>query len=292
MIDNSLVAARALVYGTLLMAAGLPIYLLTAGLAAGVTKGVRSALAGLALGGVAASIWWALASVAAMAAQPIIALDQPMITAVLEATPLGLILAVRLPALVILILTALLPLDPRIRLPLAALCGSIALATCAFSGHAGATEGSIGAVHRLADVIHLIAAGTWAAALVVLLTTVIKRVSAQQLVRQLSHFATTGTVIVAALMLTGAINTLAILGWPLPPEVYASLWGKVLLIKLGAFAAMLGLAALNRWRLTPALAADDVGAGGRLRRSLVAETGLALGIMALVAALGLLDPAG
>ncbi len=292
MIDSSLVAARALVYATLLMAAGLPFYMLTAGLSAGMTKGVRGALSGLALGGVAASVWWALASVADMAAQPISELDRAMVTAVLEATPLGMILAVRLPALVILFLAVLLPLDRRIQLPLAALCGSIALATCAFSGHAGASEDSIGAVHRFADVTHLIAAATWLGALVMLLTTAIKRGSAQEFVRQLSNFATTGTLIVAALMITGAINSLAILGWPLPPEVYTSLWGKVLLIKLGAFAAMLGLAALNRWRLTPALAADHIGAQGRLRRSLVLELGLALGIIASVAALGMLDPAG
>jgi putative copper export protein len=53
---------------------------------------------------------------------------------------------------------------------------------------------------------------------------------------------------------------------------------------------MLALAALNRWRLTSRLAAQGArtGAGGS---SLLAETGLGLLVLALVAALGLLPPA-
>jgi putative copper resistance protein D len=78
----------------------------------------------------------------------------------------------------------------------------------------------------------------------------------------------------------------------LPTALWTSLWSKVLAAKLLLFAAMLGLAALNRWRLTPALAANAAGSGKQLRRSLCAETGLALGVLALVAVLGLLDPAG
>ena len=58
---------------------------------------------------------------------------------------------------------------------------------------------------------------------------------------------------------------------------------------------MLGLASLNRFRLTPAFersiaAADHRGALGALRRSLAVEASCAVTILALVAWLGTLEP--
>ena len=70
------------------------------------------------------------------------------------------------------------------------------------------------------------------------------------------------------------------------------------LVKAGhglLFAGMLGLAALNRYRLTPALAQaieeeDAPRAQALLRASLVVEGGLAIVILGLVAWLGTLSP--
>ncbi|MFT6568809.1 MAG: putative copper resistance protein D, partial [Sphingomonas echinoides] len=72
-------------------------------------------------------------------------------------------------------------------------------------------------------------------------------------------------------------------------------YGQLLLAKLALFALMLGLAALNRFRLTPRFeasiaASDHRGALGALRRSLGAETGCIIAILALVAWLGTLEP--
>jgi putative copper resistance protein D len=57
---------------------------------------------------------------------------------------------------------------------------------------------------------------------------------------------------------------------------------------------MLGFAALNRFRLTPRLAAalarDPTAALCELRRSLLLETGAGMAVLALVAALGRLPP--
>ncbi|MEP7221777.1 MAG: copper homeostasis membrane protein CopD [Novosphingobium sp.] len=287
--DWSLTAARALVYLALLPTAGLPLYLLSTGRGAVLSGRLRAVLVVLAVTGAAASAWWTLASVAAMAAQPITALDAATVSAVLDATPLGLVMKVRLAALIALAAFALLPLA-RWRLPLLALAGATALFTCAYTGHAGASEGAMGHLHRLADEIHLLAAGTWLAALGVFLASAFGTSQDQPFEVRLAAFARTGTVIVAALMLTGVVNALAILGWPLPPTFPSGLWAGVLAAKLALFGAMLGLAALNRWRLTPALASGDPGARTRLRRSLMLETALALGVVALVALLGLLDP--
>jgi putative copper resistance protein D len=69
-----------------------------------------------------------------------------------------------------------------------------------------------------------------------------------------------------------------------------------LLVKLFLFALMLGLAAANRYRLTPALSrvmTDSAGAAAplsALRASVVAETGLGLAVLACVAWLGTLPP--
>ena len=63
-----------------------------------------------------------------------------------------------------------------------------------------------------------------------------------------------------------------------------------MVLKLLAFAAMLGLAALNRFRLAPLLAGN--GAQGPLVFSLRAELLLATSILFLVGWLGLLSPSG
>ena len=78
-------------------------------------------------------------------------------------------------------------------------------------------------------------------------------------------------------------------------------WGfgeyvQLLALKLALFAVMLGLAATNRFRLTPALSRDlDAGvvpleALRALRRSIAIEAGLAASVLAIVAWLGTLVP--
>ena len=54
---------------------------------------------------------------------------------------------------------------------------------------------------------------------------------------------------------------------------------------------MLALAAGNRWRIVPALERGEAGADARLRRSLLLEMAVGLGVVLVVAMLGVLDPA-
>ena len=77
--------------------------------------------------------------------------------------------------------------------------------------------------------------------------------------------------------------------------MFASRYGQLLLIKLALFAAMLMLAGVNRWRLTPAHGAaiangNPVPALRGLRQSLVLETFTVLTILAVVDWLGTLEP--
>lgn len=285
MADGVLIATRLLAYVLLLLAAGLPIYRLTDGrMRAG--TGERAALAVLALAAIAVSCLWAVASVAVMAASPIAALDAPTVQAVLGATPLGTVLLVRSIALVVLLLAAL--LFPRNAL--FALAGTVALASCAWTGHAGAGEGLPGSLHRFSDVVHLLAAATWLGALACFVQTCCARGNDRDRVRALVRFAGTGTVIVILLTVTGIANgffVTAASGWSPRSD-----WSLLIGAKIALFLVMLALAAGNRWRLVPALEAARPGARGRLMRSLTLETLCAVAIVGLVAFAGVLDPSG
>jgi len=100
-----------------------------------------------------------------------------------------------------------------------------------------------------------------------------------------------GTLIVATLAVSGAINGEVIVGLAQLPALAGSRYGWLLGAKLALFLLMLALAAANRWRLGPAL---ESGAPQRalthLRLSLIVETGAAIVIFGLVAWLGTLDP--
>jgi copper resistance protein D len=282
MIEAGLVAARVATYAAMMLAAGIPIYLLTArrlpALAA--PPGLTASIAALA--GLAASLWWVLESIAAMAAMPVSQLDLAMTGAILAATPLGKVLAIRLVALAIAALALW-----RNRLVTGALAASLALTTAAWTGHAGATEAGLGLLHRASDVVHLLAGATWLGALVVFFTAAMRGRDNENLVPHLAGFATTGSAIVLLLLATGLANTLIIAGWPLD---WRSDWFMLLAVKLALFLMMLALAAGNRWRLAPALARDPSASLPALKLSLLAETSAALTIVALVGWLGTLTP--
>lgn len=272
-----LVAARLAAYGALLLAAGVPLALTFAREAGGWK------LASLAmLGAIAASLWWVLEAVAAMAALPLGALDREMVGAVLEATPLGAVMTVRLAALV----AALVALWRR-RMALAAVAASVALATMAWTGHAGASEAGLGMLHRAADVLHLLAAATWLGALVLFLSAALRGGDDGALARRLSGFARLGSGIVLVLLVTGIANSLIITGGRID---FGAAWFGVLAVKLGLFAAMLVLAAGNRWWLVPALNDNRPGSLRAIRLSLSLETAAGCMIVALVSVLGILTP--
>ena len=75
--------------------------------------------------------------------------------------------------------------------------------------------------------------------------------------------------VVSALALAGAGLLVLLTGNPL--DVLALPYGQFLAIKVSVFVLLLGLAAFNRFRLTPALLAGDSRAGARLRRSIACE---------------------
>ena len=166
-----------------------------------------------------------------------------------------------------------------------------ALGTLAWTGHAGASEGWIGTLHRFADVIHLAAAAVWLGTLALLVTALSRpSIDCPELAGALRRFSVIGTIVVGALAVSGAVNLVAIVGWSGLADLPSSQYGRVLFLKLAMFAAMLGFAALNRWRLTPRLERADISALGSVRASVIGETVIGVGIILVVALLGTLSP--
>jgi len=282
--EPGLVVARFAMLALLLALAGIPFYLRVAS-EVRVAGAMRWSLAIAAVLTMAASVWWAMASVAAMAAMTLAELDQATFRAVLDATPLGAVLQWRLIGLAAFLLAV--AVFPRTVL-LAAL-GLAVLCLNVWTGHAGAAEGGIGSVQRTFDAFHLAAAALWLGALVHFICSVRSEGQDRALVARLGAFARIGTAIVIVLALTGLFNAVVIgsSGWR-----WSSGWSLLLGAKLALFAAMLGFAALNRWRLTPAFERGESRSERKLTCSLVLETTCMIGIVALVAVLGLLDPGG
>ena len=180
----------------------------------------------------------------------------------------------------------------------AAAAGAVGLAALAWDGHGAADPGAAGWVHTIADVIHLLAAGVWLGALLCLaLLLFAPQPSAEALAglhQALRGFSGVGSVVVAAILASGLVNGWFLVGLQHLDGLISMAWGRLLLAKLALFAAMLALAALNRFRLTPrlegSLAGDPGAALSALRRSVVMESAAGLVILALVAVLGVLAP--
>lgn len=92
-----------------------------------------------------------------------------------------------------------------------AICGAIARASLAWSGHGAADDGRIGLLHLAADVVHLLAAGLWVGALAGFLLLLQRVQTAEAASLHMAHralegFAKTATITVAVIMVTGLIN--------------------------------------------------------------------------------------
>jgi putative copper resistance protein D len=184
---------------------------------------------------------------------------------------------------------------------LTALAGFVLCASFAWMGHGAATPGPAGLLHAASDILHTLAAGIWIGALVVflilLLTDARQPVEAtHSLHAALQSFSGIGSALVAVLVATGLINSWFLTGLAGLPSLWTTPYGQLLTLKVALFVGMLGLAASNRFHLTPRLGqalverAPTPLAIAALRRSLVWETGLSLAVVALVAWFGTLAP--
>lgn len=253
----------------------------------------------LALLGLIGSLVGVAQLTASMQGVALLAVDPAMLMTIMGETDAGTAWLVRMAALGVAFAAATrFDKGPTTAAATIVIAGSTALATLMWAGHAGASEGMGGAIHRVSDALHMIAAAVWIGAIGAFLILLRPRdgIAAESpalVVRSLDRFARVGTLCVLVIAATGLINTRMIVGSNDIVGAIAAPYGQLLAVKLLFFALMLALAAANRWRLTPALADDGVtpGAAQRaIRRSLTAEIFAAAAVLALVAWLGTLEP--
>ena len=244
---------------------------------------------------------WVVLMASSMAGTPAWPIDREAVGALLTGSAIGAAWKLRMVMLVGAALAALVAGGRGIWLGAVALCSATALATLAWTGHGAMDEAAMGWVHLIADILHLMASGAWVGALLGLVLLVLRpatRVDAAHLGlthRALHGFGAVGTIVVGTIVVTGLVNGWMLVGIGNLAALPTTLYGQLLLAKLALFAAMLGLASLNRFRLTPAfeqsIAADDhAGALAALRTSLAVETACVVAILGLVAWLGTLAP--
>lgn len=299
MTDWPLVAVRLGVYlsiGTLFGLAAFGMHALRAG-ERGSSLALRGWLAAMAGTGLVLSACWLVLLSSSMADLPVWSVDQTAIDAVLTSSGIGAAWKVRIIALLIAGASVV-----RIRwLPLTVLASAVALATLAWTGHGSIDEGTVGWVHLGADLLHLIASAAWMGALLGLVLLVVRpivRIDTEHLElthRALHRFGTIGTVVVATLVVTGLVNSWLMVGLDHMATLPSTRYGQLLMAKMALFALMLGLAALNRFWLTPAFEqsiadASHARALRELRVSLAVEVTSIVAILGLVAWLGTLAP--
>lgn len=170
----------------------------------------------------------------------------------------------------------------RLPLPLAAALMLVAAVATAAVGHA-AGQGLPGLA---SDAMHLIAAATWAGGLALLLVALrlaTRRALPAADVRRIGlRFGTLALGCVLLLVLTGTTTALIILGRSAvtdPLHLTGSLYGRLLLAKVGLTAIMVGLAAVNR----ALFLAEPVGAGLGARLASLGPDGTAVGLRRTVA---------
>jgi putative copper resistance protein D len=267
----------------------------------GAVLNFESLLAGTAVAGILLSMAAMLHMAKTMSGMSsIMELHHHILQMMLMDTDVGLTWMVRIASLTMAIIAATLNRRaPALSLWLVTLCGAIALATLAWTGHGAMDEGSRRYQHFTSDIVHLLGAGSWlgalaAFALLLRSTKLTGDLQIRLLARTLTGFESAGTLIVATLAITGIVNYLMVVG-PAFETLTSSTYGALLSLKVFLFAGMLVLAAVNRFHLSPLLersiqAGTHTVAINALRRSMILELSVAVIIMGLVAWLGTLSP--
>ena len=179
----------------------------------------------------------------------------------------------------------------------AAVLGACLLMSLAGAGHAAGTDLSVRLLHLTSDAVHLLAGGVWLGALVPL-AYVLGQVPVSATGSTLSwevsrRFSALGMASVGGVLATGIVNAWLLVGRL--PALFDTAYGRLLLVKIALFGIMVGIAAINRFHLTPRLLPRDSEgaereAAQRLRRNAIAELVLGGVIVLIVGALGTMVP--
>ncbi|HET9716340.1 MAG TPA: copper homeostasis membrane protein CopD [Pseudolabrys sp.] len=186
--------------------------------------------------------------------------------------------------LAVLVFSSMLPI-------LQIVAAAVLLVSPAFIGHAGATPGLPGDVHLASDITHLLAAGAWLGGLPAFVLLLWSARAADQPVRnfamrstrRFSHLAAASVNLLFASGIINSVNVLAGLR-----DLWATDYGRLISLKIGLFAGMTAIGAINRFYLTPQL--PNRAALRNLARFSMAEIGLGICVLLAVGILGRLQP--
>jgi copper transport protein len=197
------------------------------------------------------------------------------------------------------------PRPRRLPVPLAGavgVLGAALLLTPGLAGHAASQD--LVPLAVVSDLVHLSAVSLWLGGLAFLAACVLPRRLPAELATVVPKFSRLAFAAVIVILVTGTFQ-----GWREVRSTAAltsTTYGKLLLVKVALFAALVGLGALSRrWvharyrvpavRLSPGPGAAPFDADGgtvdRLRRSVGAETVLAIAVLAVTSLLVSAEPA-
>lgn len=130
-------------------------------------------------------------------------------------------------------------------------CLQLVLMACI--GHATLHSGGIGILHRLNHGVHLLSASFWVGGLPPLIVCMYlagRTKWYEPAIAAMMRFSRYGHLAVAAVIISGMINTVLIVGWNAP---FDSHYFRLLLLKIVLVAVMVILALINRYWLVPKL---------------------------------------
>jgi len=296
-----IVFARLLQFSCALTLFGLPLFYLYGFRSGPSANGPRLSLALAALGAfIGAGLWVAAQAATFFPESGFFSLDAHWI--VLTETRFGRVTFLREILLAAALIVMLVMPPNRTAWTLQALLGALIVASFAWIGHGGYDSGVAGLLHRSADVLHLLSSGIWIGALIALIHLILRSLQthtkddARVVLGALERFSGIGPAMAAVLIATGLANSWFLVGPAQWQSLFTSNYGIALTIKILLVAAMLLLAALNRYRLSPALRSSlDEGVSpfvslGKLRRSIAAEIILSIAVLAAVALFGTWEP--
>lgn len=178
----------------------------------------------------------------------------------------------------------------RSRLAIVAVAFAAAyLGSLAWAGHAVAGDESEDLARIVADVTHLLAAGAWLGALPALVFVLGRARARDAAADAARRFSTLSVASVGLLTASGLVNAWYQVGDI--PGLVGTDYGRLLVVKLALFAAMLGLATVNRGISTRPLSGEDREALRLLRRNATLEIAFGIGVIAIVGVLGVTVPA-
>jgi len=306
MIDLGLVVARLLHYAAVTTLAGVaffPLYAYSYTEPKELSRRRQAVLLFSAVGALLSGLIWFVFSVANMSGAWADVADHEVLWTVLNETTFGGVWMARM-LLAVLILGVMagspLWMAVRGRDQVTAFLAAVLLASLAGTGHAQIEEGATNLVHVASDAAHLLGAGAWLGGLVPLGFILLEYSAGEDepivdVDRILLRFSSMGYVAVATLVVSGLVNSWFLVGSV--TSLLTTLYGQILLGKLALFAAMLALAAANRFWLVPRMI--ETGADPAepavwlrtLRYHVLGEQLLGLMVLLAVSILGTMRPA-